>query len=118
MIKSLVSGWLHPSSDYKKPKDWAENLKPSAEETSARPGAVPAGLDETISAAQDALLRLQNREDGYWCPPLRGDTTTTSDTVMLLNFLGRGNSVKVRRYANFLLDSSRMWLIDWEDSIL
>ena len=102
MIRSLVSGWLH-HPDYRKPKDWAENLKPSTEASPAGTQAPPPVAD-AVARAQEALLRMQNGEDGYWHAPLRGDTTTTSDTVMLLNFLGRGSSVKVRKYANFLLN--------------
>ena len=103
MIKSLVSGWLS-RSDYRKPKDWAENLKPATEPQAPGAAQPPAEVSEAVARAQDALLRMQNREDGYWHAPLRGDSTTTSDTIMLLHFLGRGSSVKIRKYANFLLN--------------
>ena len=101
MIKKIVSGWLS-GGRHVKPKDWAENLRPSSTSGPAEHGG-PRDLRDTVRKGQDALLRTQNHEDGYWHAPLRGDTTTTSDTVMLLNFLGRGGSVKIRKYANFLL---------------
>ena len=99
-MKSLMPGWL-TSPDFEKPKDWAQKLKPAPQPAGAK---APAEVEDAIARAQDALLRMQNREDGYWCGPLKGDTTTTSDTIMLLHFLGRGSSVKVRKFANFLLD--------------
>lgn len=95
-----MSGWW--PAGYRKPEGWAQNLKPSARSPQSEDRA-PTSVSAAIEKGQAALLRMQNAEDGYWCGPLRGDTTTTSDTIMLLNFLGRGNSVKVRQYANFLL---------------
>ena len=104
MIKNLVSGWLKTPSRFETPEGWEENLRPRVG-AAAAPAEAPESLRETIARGAEALLRMQNREDGYWHAPLRGDTTTTSDTVMLLNFLGRGGSVKVRKYANFLLNA-------------
>ena len=85
MIRALLSRWSSP--EYEKPKDWADHLQPVPEAPVAP--AAPSEVEQAIRRAQDGLLGLQNREDGYWCGPLRGDTTTTSDTVMLLHFLGR-----------------------------
>jgi squalene-hopene/tetraprenyl-beta-curcumene cyclase len=103
MIKNLVSGWLPGQSKNRKPEGLADNLRP---DLGAEPQGQTAGGDVSSAAAraQRALLSMQNREDGFWHAPLRGDSTTTSDTIMLLNFLGLGNSVKVRKYANFLLN--------------
>ena len=105
MIKNLVTGWL-PGKKTGNPEGIVENLRPDLGDSQAAEGA-RGDVRDTIKKGQDALLRMQNREDGYWHAPLRGDSTTTSDTVMLLNFLGRGASVKVRRYANFLLNAQR-----------
>src|ERR1035437_4341924 len=102
MIKNLVSGWL-PGRRYRKPSDLAEQIRPEADSHSSING-IPEELRETIQRSQDALLRQQNPEDGYWCGAIFGDTTIDADTVMLLNFLGRGHSIKVRRIANHLLN--------------
>lgn len=105
MIKNLVSGWL-PQSRYRKPQDWAENARPETASPSSTKdaGELPEALRDTIRRSQEALLRQQNPEDGYWCGAIFGDTTIDADTVMLLNFLGRGSSIKVRRLANHLLN--------------
>ncbi|MBI4374907.1 MAG: squalene--hopene cyclase [Elusimicrobia bacterium] len=104
MIKDLVSGWLSPDRIYQKPEGWAANLRPPLTQGS-RPGReVSNDLRNSIRRAQEALLRMQNHDDGYWCGPLKADTTLESDTIMLLNFLGRGSSVKVRRLANHILN--------------
>jgi squalene-hopene/tetraprenyl-beta-curcumene cyclase len=102
MIKDIMSAFLPSGGLAPKPKDWAENLRPELD----RPLSdreVPADLRETILKARNALLRMQNPEQGSWYSALKADTTLESDTVMLLNFLGRGNSVKVRRLANRLM---------------
>ncbi|UPT75899.1 MAG: hypothetical protein M0D55_09635 [Elusimicrobiota bacterium] len=101
MIKNLVSGWL-PRRD-RRSVDIAAGSRPGSEAASYNKE-IPERLNEAIRRSQEALLRLQNHEDGYWCGPIFGDTTIDSDTIMLLNFLGRGNSVKVRRIANHILN--------------
>lgn len=102
MLKNLVSGWLSPSRR-RSPADLDERIRPELGATSNK--GVPQRLADAITKSQNALLRQQNIEDGYWCAPIFGDTTIDSDTVMLLNFLGRGSSVKVRRLANHLLNT-------------
>jgi len=107
MINNLVSGWFTDSRRYRKPQDWAENARPDQDTpplSSKEARELPEALRQTIHRSQEALLRMQNPEDGFWCGPIFGDTTIDSDTIMLLNFLGRGNSVKVRRLANHLLN--------------
>jgi squalene-hopene/tetraprenyl-beta-curcumene cyclase len=103
MLKNLVSGWLSPSRR-RSPADLDERIQPGSGGATSNK-AVPERLAGSISKAQAALLRQQNIEDGYWCAPIFGDTTIDSDTVMLLNFLGRGSSIKVRRLANHLLNT-------------
>jgi squalene-hopene/tetraprenyl-beta-curcumene cyclase len=100
MIKALMSVFTGRKDS--KPKDWAQNLKPRMDRPNPAIGA-PADLRETIKKAQNALLKMQHPEQGYWYSALKADTTLESDTVMLLNFLGRGSSVKVRRLANRIL---------------
>ncbi|MBI5210559.1 MAG: squalene--hopene cyclase [Elusimicrobia bacterium] len=102
MIRTF-STWLTPSRwIYRKPKDWADNLRPDLTDPH-RDAVIPEELQNAILAAQDAILRQQNAEEGYWCGPLKADTTIDSDTIMVLNFLGRGHSIKVRRLANRIL---------------
>ncbi|MBI5882930.1 MAG: squalene--hopene cyclase [Elusimicrobia bacterium] len=102
MIRT-VSAWLTPSRwIYRKPKDWAENLRPDLADPHPD-AAIPEDLQTAVLRAQNAVLQQQNQEEGYWCGPLRADTTIDSDTIMLLNFLGRGSSIKVRRFANRIL---------------
>ncbi len=48
---------------------------------------LPAGLDERIVAATDALLRAR-REDGHWCFELEADATIPSEYVLLVHYLG------------------------------
>ncbi|MDD5656780.1 MAG: squalene--hopene cyclase [Elusimicrobia bacterium] len=102
MIKKIVPEWLVPLGRDRKPKDWADNLRP---EPALRPPAeTPGDLRQTIRRAQEAILGLQNKEEGYWCADLKSDTTCDSDMIMLYNFLGRGNSIKVRKLANRILN--------------
>ncbi|MBI5242530.1 MAG: squalene--hopene cyclase [Elusimicrobia bacterium] len=86
---------------FRKPREWAEKLRPQAEEGPERE--LPSILEEAVMKAQQALFKKQNSEDGYWSVELRADTTIGSDTLMLLNFLGQGRSPNVRKYANFIL---------------
>ncbi|HBL18714.1 MAG TPA: squalene--hopene cyclase [Elusimicrobia bacterium] len=106
MVKRLVSEWLVPFGQprFRKPNQWAENLRPSTD----GPGehALPESLTEAIQKTQAALLKKQNFDDGYWCAELfGGDRTIDSDYVMLLNFLGRGDSPKVAKLAKTVLQA-------------
>ncbi len=104
MIRRIVPEWLAPlERTYRKPKDWADNLKPALVAPPSHPD-IPNELRHSIRMAQEAVLRSQDKEEGFWCADLKADTTIASDTIMLLNFLGRGNSVKVRKIANHLLN--------------
>ncbi|MBI3548357.1 MAG: squalene--hopene cyclase [Elusimicrobia bacterium] len=103
MVKRMVSDWLVPFGRpmFHKPKEWAKNLKPGS--LSAELEDHPEHLEEAIDRSQAALLGEQNLGDGYWCGPLRADTTLESDTIMLLHFLGRQDSPKIKRFARFIL---------------
>ena len=103
MVRRIVSQWLTPfgSPQFKKPSGWAQSLKPDTYESESF--RLPDALYAGIKNAQDAILRKQNFEDGYWCAELRADTTLESDTIMLLNFLGKGDSPKIPRLARFIL---------------
>src|SRR5271155_3286325 len=67
------------------------------------PRFAPPPLLDSLGKAQQALLRTFNFEDGYWCGDLRADTTIASDYVMLLHYLGRGESPKIPRLAAHIL---------------
>ncbi len=104
MLPRLVAGWIEPFSDahYRKPARWAEHLRPVLRH--ARTDRASNPLDAGIQRAQDALLCRQNPDDGFWCAELLGgDATIESDTIMLLNFLGQGDSPKVAKLARTVL---------------
>src|SRR3989339_1796994 len=100
MIKKIVPQWLVPlGRGYKKPKDWADNLRPDPAPP-AQNADIPGELRQTARKAQEATLSSQNTEEGYWCADLKSDCTCDCDTIMLYHFLGRGNSIKIRKLAN------------------
>ncbi|MFA6093515.1 MAG: squalene--hopene cyclase [Elusimicrobiota bacterium] len=106
MVKRYVAEWLAPFGRpmFRKPRHWAKNLRPASEDGAPAASAEgPSVLEDSIRSAQEALLRKQQAGKGFWSAHLRADTTIDSDTIMLLNFLGQGDSPKVRRYANFIL---------------
>lgn len=102
MIGDIVSNWMpFPERHYRKPKDWADNLRPET----GRPDQtnIPPDIKNAVLNAQEALLRMQNRDEGYWCGPLKSDTTIVSDSIMLYHFLGKGDSPKIRAMANHIV---------------
>ena len=104
MLPRIVSDWIEPFSEarFRKPAGWAEHLRPAAPAASTMLAAGP--LDAAIGRAQVALLRQQNPDDGFWCGELSGgDTTVECDTIMLLNFVGQGDSPKVLKLARTIL---------------
>lgn len=108
MFPRIVSDWIEPfgESRYRKPEDWAEHLRPSAPGTgtATAPDRLDDGLASGIRRAQGALLRRQNPDDGFWCAEIfGGDVTVECDVVMLLHFLGRGESPKVAALALTIL---------------
>ncbi len=62
----------------------------------------PTHLAQAIWRAQEHLLGLQKPE-GYWVADLEGDTTLTSDYVLLSHFLGRLDATRKRKAAAGLL---------------
>lgn len=62
-------------------------------------------LDDVIIRAQKALLDKQDKDQGFWCAPLRADTTLESDTITLYAYMGwlERYQDKVRKLANFIL---------------
>ncbi|HYL79595.1 MAG TPA: hypothetical protein VEU07_02215, partial [Candidatus Acidoferrum sp.] len=104
MLPRIVSDWIEPFSEarFLKPARWAEYLRPALPD--ARVYHVSSPLDAGILRAQEALLRRQSPKDGFWCGELwGGDATVECDTIMLLNFIGQGDSPKVPRLAQAVL---------------
>lgn len=85
-----------------KPRGWERLVRPHGPAAETQAG-LPEDLVQGVAAAQERILRLQNRDEGYWNPPLLADTTLESDAIMLWNFLGRGGSPRVQKLARTLL---------------
>lgn len=68
-------------------------------------GATGAGtrVQNAIELTRDKLLSLQH-PDGYWCAELQGDTILESEYILLLAFLGQGQSQRAKDAAAYMLD--------------
>lgn len=64
---------------------------------------IAARLEPAINRTRDHLLSLQN-PDGHWCAELQGDTILESEYILLLAFLGQGQSQRARECAAYMLD--------------
>ena len=62
-----------------------------------------ARLRSGIERTRDRLLSLQHPE-GYWCAELQGDTILESEYILLLAFLGQGQTERAREAARYMLD--------------
>src|SRR3989344_5428600 len=62
-------------------------------------------LDHVILRAQEALLRKQDPESGFWAVPLRADTTLESDTITLYAYMGwlEKKKEKIQKLSNYIL---------------
>ncbi len=58
-------------------------------------------LGRAIARTRDYLLSAQH-EEGYWVGELEGDTILESEYILLLAFLGRGQSSEAIRAANYI----------------
>ncbi len=65
------------------------------------PGPDPSRPRNAIERARGFLLSLQ-QEDGHWCAELEGDTILESEYILLMHYIGRADSSKVRKAANYL----------------
>ncbi len=54
-----------------------------------------------IKSAQQYFLQIQNA-DGHWCGELEGDTILESEYILTMHFIGRLDSDKVRKAANYI----------------
>jgi squalene-hopene/tetraprenyl-beta-curcumene cyclase len=64
---------------------------------------VDSRLQPSIERTRNHLLSLQHPE-GYWCAELQGDTILESEYILLLAFLGQGQSQRAREAAAYMLD--------------
>jgi len=71
---------------------------PSLDPEALRQMLVPA-----MERTRDHLLSLQH-PDGHWCAELQGDTILESEYILLLAFLGQGQSERARECAAYMLD--------------
>lgn len=60
-------------------------------------------LPSAIERTKEHLLSLQHPE-GYWCAELQGDTILESEYILLLAFLGQGQSQRAKESAAYMLD--------------
>ncbi|HLH30524.1 MAG TPA: prenyltransferase/squalene oxidase repeat-containing protein, partial [Terriglobia bacterium] len=58
-------------------------------------------LDESLDRAA-AFLIDQQHEDGYWLGELEADTTLESDYIFYLHVIGRFDTSRVRRLAEYV----------------
>lgn len=71
--------------------------------TVARDASSITSLAQGIERTRDHLLSLQ-QPDGHWCAELEGDTILESEYILLLAFLGKGQSEQAKEAAAYLLD--------------
>ncbi len=58
-------------------------------------------LRRAIQSAQKYLLEVQHR-DGHWSGELEGDTILESEYILTMYFIGRADSDRVRKAANYI----------------
>ena len=60
-------------------------------------------LRQAVERTRDRLLALQ-QPDGHWCGELQGDTILESEYILLLAFLGQGQSQRAKEAAAYMRD--------------
>src|ERR1700733_3773933 len=77
-------------------------FEPRAQQTAATASPVLADrLAEVIDRGVNHLLGLQAQE-GYWLGELEADTTLESDYIFYLNVLGKADSDRISKLANYV----------------
>lgn len=76
------------------------------EAQSRRDGFAGVELDGAIERTID-WLRSQQHSEGYWVGELEGDTILESEYILLLTWLGRGQSDAALRAANYILQQQQ-----------
>jgi len=64
-----------------------------------------AAICRAITAAQHYLLRIQHK-DGHWRGELEGDTILESEYILTMHFIGRSDSDRVRKAANYIREKA------------
>ncbi|RPI84143.1 MAG: squalene--hopene cyclase, partial [Planctomycetaceae bacterium] len=106
----MTSGWSG-SSRFRFDDAHSRLAVPSADRLNSVGEAPGAGagsprLTAAIERTRDWLLGRQAPE-GYWVGELEGDTILESEYILLLAFLGRGQSETARLAANYILEQQR-----------
>ena len=70
---------------------FGKNRLGEAENSATSDVRVDPRLQPGIERTRDRLLSLQHN-DGYWCAELQGDTILESEYILLLAFLGQGQT--------------------------
>jgi squalene-hopene/tetraprenyl-beta-curcumene cyclase len=68
--------------------------------------AQPSRLEEAIGHARACLLAMQ-KPDGHWVGELQGDTILESEMILLMAFLGRHDSEKVRKAGRYIVAQAK-----------
>lgn len=69
-------------------------------------GLSPSRVAASLEKARDWLLARQ-APDGHWCGELEGDTILESEYILLLAFLGQGQSQRAKEAAAYMLDQQQ-----------
>ena len=88
---------------FKKPKNWHKVFTDQNGHLDIEEIQTKVELKIAIDKAQNALLKQQNREEGYWCAELGADTTLESDYIMFLHYIDRADPVKIQKLAKTIL---------------
>ena len=85
------------------PAGMAGQVVASATGPSIDKASILARLAPGVARTRDHLLSLQH-PDGHWCAELQGDTILESEYILLLAFLGQGQSERAKECAAYMLD--------------
>jgi len=95
-----LSSFSSPADTVKKKP--AGNLHYESALQDGSPTSIDGGLlSDAISRTRDWLIEAQH-PDGFWVGELEGDTILESEYILLLTWLGRGDSEHVRRAARYI----------------
>ena len=72
-------------------------LKPKTPTLSWADAYVSNEVEQAEKRAQKALLEMQH-QDGYWWAELQANVTITAEYIMLLQFLGLAETIKIQPY--------------------
>ncbi len=98
----MSSGWLGAQRRF----DDSSFSPALADALPSELGVAPGNLEdaplyEAIGRTRDWLIKQQHK-DGYWVGELEGDTILESEYILLLTWMGQGESEEVRRAAKYI----------------